>query len=338
LEQAILNAQSPIETSETEEVTVNGVRGILLNRAEIAAFRGSKPIDQYPLNQDSNPEVIRKSSKNVEHVQQVNVRFLKPPSGSAGPIIIKQDPSSVVEPAPPVIIRQVAAGSGAGKATVVREAPPKSVNVAEKVITLKGDCMPPPPRRVIIEKLPAEAAKPGPVCIDRWLAPEGLKRKVIFQAAAGQGSQQGQRNVIIEWSAGEATVRQQLNVKGVTEANPEEYSRQYGAQLVASSSLPAIAKNVQAPSGYKLAGDSQQQGLVELEGDLQALSMVDLDAEGLGEYKEYLARMGITYKPPSNNCGAPAPAPAQNCAPKAPTPRPAQNCSAAPKAPTPSCF
>jgi hypothetical protein len=330
LEQALRNAQTPIETSETEEITVNGVRGIFLNKQEVAAWKGSRPIDSYPIHNDSNPEVIQKSGKNVEHVQQINVRFLKAPAGQAGPIIIKQDAASAPSPAPPVIIRQQAGGASTPAPKVIREAPPKSVNVGCKTITIKGACIPPPPRRVIIEKIPAGAGKPGNMCIDRWLAPEGLKRKVIFKPAGGQGAGDAPRNLIIEWAAGSASVKKEVNVKGVVDANPQEYEQQYSSQIVQSSALPQEAKEIQAPSGYKFAADAGQSGLIELEGDVEALAMVDLDAEGLGEYKEYLAKMGITPKPQGGNCGA-APAPAPACGASRPKSAPKCGASPAPK-------
>lgn len=45
--------------------------------------------------------------------------------------------------------------------------------------------------------------------------------------------------------------------------------------------------------GVTLAADSDYNGLYELEGDLQALKLVDLDREGLSEYKAVLKKLGI---------------------------------------------
>jgi hypothetical protein len=44
-----------------------------------------------------------------------------------------------------------------------------------------------------------------------------------------------------------------------------------------------------------LAADYEHDGVHELEGDLQAFRLVDLDAEGLSEYRPQLQRQGINY-------------------------------------------
>ena len=66
------------------------------------------PIDEYQLNQDPNPELITKRYKDtVSYVQELAVRYLKPPTPPApGEIIIKQEPNIPTGPAPPLVIRQ----------------------------------------------------------------------------------------------------------------------------------------------------------------------------------------------------------------------------------------
>ena len=44
-----------------------------------------------------------------------------------------------------------------------------------------------------------------------------------------------------------------------------------------------------------LAADYKYNSSLELEGDLEALKFVDLEREGLAEYKTYLQKLGITY-------------------------------------------
>jgi hypothetical protein len=71
MEQRILQSNTPIATNETQTASANGVTGILLNRAENASWRGSVPIEQIRINDDSNYKVIRKQGGRV--VQQVQV-------------------------------------------------------------------------------------------------------------------------------------------------------------------------------------------------------------------------------------------------------------------------
>lgn len=72
VEQAILRSNVPIDINETEEITVNGQRGIWANKSEVVNWRGVIPISQYQINEDSNPEIITKrSSQQVEYIQEL---------------------------------------------------------------------------------------------------------------------------------------------------------------------------------------------------------------------------------------------------------------------------
>jgi hypothetical protein len=58
--------------------------------------------------------------------------------------------------------------------------------------------LPPPPRKVIIERLAPLPAKPQSVIIERWLPyNDKLKRKVIFQRAPADSVILKPKNVII---------------------------------------------------------------------------------------------------------------------------------------------
>jgi Ca2+-binding EF-hand superfamily protein len=56
--------------------------------------------------------------------------------------------------------------------------------------------------------------------------------------------------------------------------------------LVPSSKLPEFVHQIPAPDGIKFAHNSPQE--YELVGDVEALELVDLDKEGLSEYKYFL--------------------------------------------------
>ncbi len=111
VEAAILRSTIPIDIVETEEITVNGQRGIWANRAETINWKGVVPIrlestrnvphyirinlfirkknvsyfsSQYSVNEDSNPEVITKrSQQQLVYQQEVAIRYLRPPTPPA---------------------------------------------------------------------------------------------------------------------------------------------------------------------------------------------------------------------------------------------------------------
>ncbi|CAF1139545.1 unnamed protein product [Rotaria sp. Silwood1] len=85
------------------------------------------PLDQYKINYDPNPIVIRKQIPvEIPTVrQQVIVRYLRPPTPpSPGPLIIKEVREPQAAAAPPIIIRTRAPREKTPPPIVIREAPP----------------------------------------------------------------------------------------------------------------------------------------------------------------------------------------------------------------------
>lgn len=107
VESAILRSSVPINLTETEEITVNGQRGIWANKAEVVNWRGVIPITEYAINEDAQPEIITKrTEQTLTYIQELAVRYLRPPTPPApGEIIITQEINSLAPPAPPLIIR-----------------------------------------------------------------------------------------------------------------------------------------------------------------------------------------------------------------------------------------
>ena len=126
IETAILRSNVPIDLNETEEITVNGEKGIWANKNEIVNWRGHFPISNYPINDDPNPEIIRKrTEQQLVYHQEVAIRYLRPPTPPApGEILIQQEGNSFAPPAPPLVIRQQPARPTTPPPLVVREAPP----------------------------------------------------------------------------------------------------------------------------------------------------------------------------------------------------------------------
>lgn len=70
---------------------------------------------------------------------------------------------------------------------------------------------------------------------------------------------------------------------------PRDYKETYGQDLFASKDLPDIVNSFQNPDGLELAANQPANALsYELEGDILALKMVDLNKEGLEEYTDFL--------------------------------------------------
>lgn len=87
---------------------------------------------------------------------------------------------------------------------------------------------------------------------------------------------------------------------GVIRANPVEYVQRYGSTLKTSRDLPDFVLDIKTPEGIVLAADYKYNTVHELEGEVAALKLVDLDREGLSEYRSYLQRLGISYVGASN--------------------------------------
>ena len=298
IEQSILRSANPIEVNETEELTVIGQRGLWLNKAEVNAWRGDIAISEYRIHQDANPQIVTKRVEQVlEYVQELAIRYLRPPTPPApGEIIITQEPDYKTGPAPPLIIRQAAARADTPEPLVVREAPPQPpMPVGPKRITISGKRLPPPPRKVVIERLAPLPAKPQNVIIERWLPYAESKRRVIFNKAAEVKAEVATpRNVIVQWESPRVNVRKEVKYLGVIRANPAEYVQRYGASLKVHTALPQFVLDIATPQDVGvLAADYRYRSVLELEGQLEGFQYVNLDTEGLSEYRAQLLAMGI---------------------------------------------
>jgi hypothetical protein len=75
IEAAILRSKEPLEISQMEEISVNGHRGILLNKCELDNWSGPMPLAEYPINQDPAPQLItKKSGQHIEYIKELAIR------------------------------------------------------------------------------------------------------------------------------------------------------------------------------------------------------------------------------------------------------------------------
>lgn len=83
-------------------------------------------------------------------------------------------------------------------------------------------------------------------------------------------------------------------------ANPEEYRNRYKSILITSKDLPQFVLDIPTPKDLVLAANYKQpQPIYELEGDLNAFRLFNLESVGLGEYRSYLQRLGVLSDQPS---------------------------------------
>ena len=295
VEQAILRSTVPININEIEEITVLGQRGIWANKNEVVNWKGVYPLNQYVINEDDNPEIITKrSQETLTYIQELAIRYLRPPTPPPpGEILIVQEENTLTPPAPPVVIRQQPARPSTPEPLVLREAPPQPPpQVGRKVVTISGKRLPPPPRKVIIERLAPLPSKPQSVIVERWLPYQQAKRRVIFQKSNQPDPFVVKpRNVIVQWEAPKVEIKQEIKYLGTIRANPAEYVERYGASLKSAQEMPDFVNEIKAPSGVVLAANYTYSRVHELEGDLEALKLIDLEREGLGEYRSQLNRL-----------------------------------------------
>ncbi len=256
------------------------------------------PINQYSVNEDPKPEYITKrSQQQLVYQQEIAIRYLRPPTPpSPGEIIVQQESSTITPPAPPLIIRQQPPRPLTPQPLVVREAPPQPpVQVGRKIITISGKKIPPPPRKVVIERLAPLPSKPQSVIIERWLPYNQVKRRVIYQKSKEtEPLLTKPKNVIIQWETPQVQIKKEFKDLGVIRANPHEYINRYGQVLKNAGELPSFVLEIQPPKGVILASEYQPNSQFELVGDLYALGLIDLEREGLGEYKELVRSLEIT--------------------------------------------
>ena len=298
VEEKLLKSTEPLEfDTNGEDIEVLGQRGIWLNKNESVNWQGETRLCEYELNQDHNPQhITKKTNFKINYIQEMAVRYLRPPTPPLpGEIIIRQERNTIPPPAPPLIIRQQPARPSTPEPLVIREAPPQPPKpVGRKIITIVAKKLPPPPRKVIIERLPRLPSKPQSVIIERWLPYKPIKRKVIYQKPSDQVPVYKTKNVIIQWENPQVNCSKQFKDLGIIKANPVEYIQKYGSSLKKTEELPNFVHDILPPKGISLANScncSQKNLAYDLEGDVEALSYIDLDKEGLSEYKHYIENL-----------------------------------------------
>ena len=105
----------------------------------------------------------------------------------------------------------------------------------------------------------------------------------------------------MQWQVPDITIKKEVKYLGVCNANPSDYVQRYGPSLFSSNELPDFVTQIKPPTGIILAADQKRRLFHELEGEIDALKLVDLDKEGLGEYKEWLRNRGVALAASPNS-------------------------------------
>ena len=249
------------------------------------------PVDQHQLNVDSNPVVIRKKpAARVQHIQNVSLKFLKPPAPQQpGDITITQEQDVQAPAAPPLHVTQKPPLPLTPAPIVVRERPPKPPTpIGPRNIVIPGKVIPPPPRKVIVERLPQMPAKPQDIIVERWLGYQRRTRNVNFIPAAPIIPAPAPKNVLIQWDAPDVDIRQAFHFLGVQTVDPISYAQQYGASLADASQLPREVSQFATPAGETLAVNSNSDMIPALTGAVASLRLINLACNGLSEYASQL--------------------------------------------------
>ena len=91
VEASILAASNPLEFNATKQMSAAGQTGLWLNEAEVLAFNGN--LAEYVFVEDANPQVVNKKvQQQLEYVQELAIRYLRPPTPPApGEIFIQME-------------------------------------------------------------------------------------------------------------------------------------------------------------------------------------------------------------------------------------------------------
>jgi hypothetical protein len=230
-----------------------------------------------PDNVDPQPLIVRKKpAAPVNYTQQVSVKFLQPPPPQQpGDIVITQQKDVQAAPVAPRLIRQRPPLPVKPAPLVVRERPPLApAPIAPEHHVIPGKVIPPPPRKVVIERLPQLPQPPQDIIVERWLEYGPRARRVVFRPAPRLIPAPAPKNVLIQWDSPNVALNRQFRNLGIAAASPAQYVAQFGASLVPASAVPALSRGIRPANGARLAAEHPPHP-VRLVGDVAALSLIN---------------------------------------------------------------
>ncbi|CAF0740054.1 unnamed protein product [Brachionus calyciflorus] len=293
-----LSSATPAYRSIGSFETLNGQESQVVSSNGNCKFLPPISLDQYKLNNDPNPEVLRKKpADRIRYVQDVAIRFLEPPQPpKPGDIVVKHLPNRQIAPAPPLVVRQAPPKPATPAPLVLREVPPQPpARIPDQLVTVPGKVLAPPARKVVVERLPPIPPKPQQIFLEKWLPFKQQKRRVVYQRPEPDCVLPNPRNLVIQWDAPEVEVTRDYKNLGTQLADPQDYVRRHGSELLRHEEFKTAASRVGAPDSVVSSDSHRELGLPELEGDVEALRLVDLERTGLASYRSYLSGLGVSY-------------------------------------------
>lgn len=155
-------------------------------------------------------------------------------------------------------------------------------NVPQQTITIPGERrLDPPPRQVIIERVPAASTTPQDVIVERWLGYPRQRRNIIYEKSTHQqqSTYKAPQNIIIDWEttghAVDTNINKQIKFLGVETADPIEYTHLHSTELIDSHKLPQLVNEYKTPQEEVLASNLTQSEFI-LTGDLGELILLNI--------------------------------------------------------------
>lgn len=209
--------------------------GILDEFDENANYRNlDKPTysSSSSINQDTSPLRIVKpnNQQSIVYKQQVNIRYLQPPTPPPpAPIIIREKQCAAQPKQSPIIIRQTEPSPSTPAPLIIREKAPTPPAPTEPTVIERPVAPEPlPPRQVIIERVPAPPPKPRQIIYEKWLPYKSTNRPVIVQKLKPQPAQEAPKNIIIEYEKMKAVSVRTVFEEGVFRVDPNNYQSYQG--------------------------------------------------------------------------------------------------------------
>lgn len=142
----------------------------------------------------------------------------------------------------------------------------------------------------IVDHFPELSLEQQTSLIDKWVPFNDIQQKILVPDA-------DPKKFVFNYNSSNLSAKKELNYLGIVDVNPDEYTQKYGAELKSAADLPKYILDIKTPDNLRLAADlsETEMQMHELEGDLEALKLVDLESEDLGIYRQYLQKMGITF-------------------------------------------
>jgi hypothetical protein len=219
-------------------------------------------------NSSNNKKVVLKEpTKHVTNTRHIKPKFSEPKSEPNKIITKEKRKDSLETQLPPLIIR-------VAKKRKANETIKNSKPIEKKVITVPSKSSSPMKRKLIIEYITEIPVKTEHILPKKQATREAINSKP--------------RNLIIQCEQPNYIYAKKYYNLGIIRADPADYIKRYGSEVVDVSKIPSFIRNI-VPKNIKLASDNEpSMEIPKLVGDVEILKFIDLEKEGLVEYRSQI--------------------------------------------------